>query len=102
MIRPVFIGNGIKCALNSMAAILQLIPDIKHQQYFQWLSNPYPSGYQKSLQVYYVDKSLLCEESVMRKQLQDLLLENLNWPEMEKNRSKSAGTADADDSCFSA
>ena len=66
-----------------MAAILQLIPDIKQQQYFQWLSNPYPSGYQKSLQVYYVDKSLLCEESVMRKQLQDLLLENLNWSEME-------------------
>ena len=83
MIRPVFIGNGIKCALNSMAAILQLIPDIKQQQYFQWLSNPYPSGYKKSLQVYYVDKSLLCEESVMRKQLQDLLLENLNWSEME-------------------
>ena len=83
MIRPVFIGNGIKCALNSMAAILQLIPDIKQQKYFQWASNPYPSGYQKSLQVYYVDKSLLCEESVMRKRLQDLLLENLNWPEME-------------------
>ena len=66
-----------------MAAILQLIPDIKQQQYYQWLSNPYPSGYQKSLQVYYVDKSLLCEESVMRKQLQDLLLENLNWSGME-------------------
>ncbi|MDC0229970.1 hypothetical protein OAK48_03260, partial [Deltaproteobacteria bacterium] len=82
-IRPVFIGNGLKCALNSMAAILQLVPDIKQQQYSQWLSNPYPSGYQKSLQVYYVDKSLLCEESVMRKQLQDLLFENLNWSEME-------------------
>jgi len=83
MIRPVFIGNGIKCALNSMAAILQLIPDKEQQQYFQWLSNPYPSGYQKSLQVYYVDKSLLCEESAMRKQLQGLLLENLNWSDME-------------------
>ncbi len=83
IIRPVFIGNGIKCALNSMAAVLQLNPDLKQQQYSQWLSNPYPPGYQKSLQVYYVDKSLLCEESVMRKQLQDLLLENLNWPEME-------------------
>ena len=83
MIRPVFIGNGIKCALNSMAAILQLTPDMKQQQYYQWLSNPYPSGYQKSLQVYYVDKSLLCEESLMRKQLQELLLENLNWSEME-------------------
>ena len=83
MIRPVFIGNGIKCALNSMAAILQLIPEIKQHQHFQWLSSPYPSGYQKSLQVYYVDKSLLCEESVKRKQLQELFLENLKWSEME-------------------
>jgi len=85
MISPVFIGNGIKCALNSMAAILQLIPDTEQKQFFQCLSNPYPSGYQKSLQVYYVDKSLLCEESAMRKRLKDLLLENLNWPEMEIN-----------------
>jgi len=68
-----------------MAAILQLCADTEQQQYFQWLSNPYPSGYQKSLQVYYVDKSLLSEESVMRKQLKDLMLENLNWPEMEIN-----------------
>jgi len=83
MVRPVFIGNGIKCALNSLAAILQLIPDIKQQQYFRWLSNPYPSGYTKSLQVYYVDKSRLSEESLMRKQLQDLLLEILSWSEME-------------------
>ena len=83
MIRPVFIGNGIKCALNSMASVLQLIPNIEQKKYSQWLSNPYPSGYQKSLQVYYVDKSLLCEESVMRKQLQDLIFENMNWPEME-------------------
>ncbi|MDC0188479.1 hypothetical protein OAJ61_01625 [bacterium] len=83
LIRPVYIGNGVKCALNSMAAVLQLSQNMEQQQYFQWLSNPYPSGYQKSLQVYYVDKSLLCEDSVNRKQLQQLLLQNSNWPEME-------------------
>ena len=83
IIRPVFIGNGIKCALNSIASILKLIPYIEQQQYFQWLTNPYPSGYQKSLQVYYVDKSLLSENSPLRKRLQDLLLENLNWPKMK-------------------
>ncbi len=38
---------------------------------------------QKSLQVYYVDKSLLSENSLLRKRLQDLLLENLNWPKMK-------------------
>ena len=66
-----------------MAAVLQLSPNMEHQQYFQWLSNPYPSGYQKSLQVYYVDKSLLCEDSVNRKPLQQLLLQNSSWPDME-------------------
>jgi len=84
MIMPVFIGNGIKCALNSMAAIMKIIPYLEQQQYYRWLSNPFPSGYQKSLHVYYVDKSLLHEESDLRKQLQALLLENLKWPGMEK------------------
>ena len=83
MTRPVYIGNGIKCALNSMASLLHLNPNVEHQKYSEWLSNLYPSGYQKSLQVYYVDKSMLVEDSVMRKQLQDLLFENLNWPDME-------------------
>ena len=83
MFMPVFIGNGIKCALNSIAAVLQLTPNIKQDQYSEKLTNPYPSGYQKNLQVYYVDKSLLCEGSLMRKKLQGLLLENLNWPRME-------------------
>ncbi len=83
IIRPVFIGNGIKCALNSMAAVLELIPKFKHQKYSHWLRNLYPAGYQKSLYVYYVDKSLLCQESAMRSKLQELLLENLNWPKVE-------------------
>ena len=81
--KPTYIGNGVKCALNSMAAVLQLSSNIEQKQYFQWLSNPYPSGYQKSLQVYYVDKSRLCEDSVYRKQLKQLLLQNSSWPGME-------------------
>jgi hypothetical protein len=66
-----------------MAAVLELIPKFKHQQYSHWLRNLYPAGYQKSLYVYYVDKSLLCQESAMRSKLQELLLENLNWPKVE-------------------
>ena len=89
MIRPVFVGNGIKCGLNSIAAVLELIPSLKNQQYSQWMSNPYPAGYQKSLHVYYVDKSFLCEESLMRDQLQELLLENLNLPGMETKIDKN-------------
>jgi len=81
--RPVFIGNGLKCALNSLAAIQALRSAKNTPEFFEWLKCPFPSGFQKSLPVYYVDKSLLDEGSVLRTDLEELLLANLNWPEME-------------------
>ena len=81
--RPVFIGNGLKCALNSLAAIQALRSAKNTPEFFEWLKCPFPSGFQKSLPVYYVDKSLLDEGSVLRTELEELLLANLNWPEME-------------------
>ena len=80
---PVFIGNSLKCALNSLAAILALRPEKNTPEFFEWLKNPFPSGFQKSLPVYYVDKSLLDEGSGLRAELEELLLANLNWPGME-------------------
>ena len=81
-VTSVFIGNGFKCALNSLAAIQALRPTQNSPEYFEWLKNPYPSGFQKSLPVYYVDKSLLKESSVLRKELKEMLLAELNWPGM--------------------
>jgi len=81
--RPVFIGNGLKCALNSLAAIQALRSAKNTPEFFEWLKCPFPYGFQKSLPVYYVDKSLLDEGSVLRTELEELLLANLNWPEME-------------------
>ena len=78
--RPVFIGNSLKCALNSLAAIQALRPEKNTSEFFAWLKNPFPSGFQKSLPVYYVDKSLLDEGTVLRDELEKLLLTNLNWP----------------------
>ena len=73
----------MKCALNSLAAI-QVLRTVKNTpEFFEWLKCPFPSGFQKSLPVYYVDKSLLDEGSVLRTELEELLLVNLNWPEME-------------------
>ncbi|MBC8259186.1 MAG: hypothetical protein H8E38_09230 [SAR324 cluster bacterium] len=80
---PVFSGNGLKCALNSLAAIQHLLPENDSPAFFKWLKRPFPSGYQKSLPVYYVDKSLLDEGSALREKLIELLLSELKWPEME-------------------
>ena len=83
-VTSVFIGNGLKCALNSLAAILALrVPKKNTAEFFAWLKNPYPSGFQKSLPVYYVDKSLLDEGSVLRKELKEMLLSELKWTKME-------------------
>ncbi len=75
---PVFIGNGFKCALNSLAAILTLRRSKNTPKFFSWLKNPFPPGIQKSLPVYYVDKTLLDEDSVLRKELKEKL-DELKW-----------------------
>ena len=80
---PVFIGNGFKCALNSLAAIQALRQPNNDVEFFAWLRNPYPSGFQKSLPVYYVDKSLLAEGSVLREKLKEMLLAELKWTGMK-------------------
>ena len=82
-VTSVFIGNGFKCALNSMAAILALRRPKNSVEFFAWLKNPYPSGFQKNLPVYYVDKSLLDECSVLRKELKEMLLSELQWSKMD-------------------
>ena len=81
--RSVFCGNGLKCAVNSLAAIQILRPTNNTPDFFEWLGNPFPSGFQRSLPVYYVDKSLLCEGSKLRDELEKLLLLNANWPGVE-------------------
>ena len=82
-VTPVFIGNGFKCAVNSLAAILALRVPKNTIEFFAWLRNPYPSGFQESLPVYYVDKSFLDEGSALREKLIEILLAELKWPEME-------------------
>jgi phosphomannomutase len=82
-VRPVFIGNGLNCALNSLAAIQALRQSNNDVEFFAWLRNPYPSGFQKSLPVYYVDKSLLAEASVLREKLKEMLLAELKWTGMK-------------------
>ena len=80
---PVFIGNSFKCAINSISAIKEFRSNKNTPELFDWLKNPFPKGYKKSLQVYYVDKSLLNKNSSVRKELIDRLKLYSKWPNVK-------------------
>jgi len=80
---PVFIGNSLKCAFNSVAAIQKLRNLENTSDFYKWIKDPFPKGFKKSLQVYYVDKSFLTEGSALRNKLVELLLANTDWPGIE-------------------
>jgi len=85
---PVFIGNSLRCAFNSVAAIQKIRNSKNTPDLFKWIKDPFPKGYKKSLQVYYVDKSLLEEKSSVRQELVELLLSNIDWPGIETKLEK--------------
>ena len=80
---PVFIGNSLKCAFNTIAAVKELRELSNSPEFYKWMQAPFPNGFQKSLPVYYVNKKELEEGSLIRKKLIELLLENTNWPGVE-------------------
>ena len=82
---PVFIGNSLKCGLNSIAAVQSLCESKNMREFYKSMKTPFPKGFQKSLPVYYVDKKLLQEGSSIRKELIELLMVSTNWPGIEKN-----------------
>lgn len=81
---PVFIGNGFKSALNTIAAIQYLRPE-NNKVYYEWISQPYKSGFQKSFAVYYVDKTMLEPKHPFRHVIKDQLQQSLRelWPAHE-------------------
>ncbi|MBI5187154.1 MAG: hypothetical protein HZA01_15730 [Nitrospinae bacterium] len=54
---PVFIGNGIKGALNTLAAIFFLYPDPREEGWMEKVVRPFPPGFNKIRYVYYTDKA---------------------------------------------
>ncbi len=55
--RTVFAGNGIKGALNTLAAVTVLAEGERDEKFFNRLAEPFPPGYKKSAYAYYVKKS---------------------------------------------
>ncbi|MBF0286600.1 MAG: hypothetical protein HQM14_02185 [SAR324 cluster bacterium] len=76
MSKPVYIGNGLKSALNTFAAIDSLRPE-DMQEYYRWLHKPFLDGYQNSSPIYYVNKQLLEPNCEFRMGLQSYLLDFL-------------------------
>lgn len=55
----VFMGNGLKTALNSIVSTEKLFGHLNQADYYQQIERPFAEGYTKTYYVYYVDKSRL-------------------------------------------
>jgi len=65
----VFLGNGVKSAINTFVSTQVLLESKSTQAYFSNLNRPFPLGYKKTLYTYYVNKKLFYRNSPLWKQL---------------------------------
>jgi phosphoglucosamine mutase len=73
---PCFAGNGIKSGLNVLAACHQTYPG-QGVDRNAFLSHPFPAGIRQTFYVYFVDKSRLMPDSVLRRELGDLIQQTI-------------------------
>ena len=66
---PVFLGNGIKSAINTFVSTQVLLGSKSTQAYFSNLYHPFPLGYKKTLYTYYVNKKLFYKNSSLWNQV---------------------------------
>lgn len=74
---PVFVGNGLKSAINSFASTEYLSKYKTIEEYYKMLETPFEKGFKKTLYIYYTDKTKLQDE-LYRKKLKDFILKNIN------------------------
>jgi phosphomannomutase len=75
--KPVFIGNGLKSALNSIVSTEKLYNGMNAEKYYQEIKEPFVKGFKKTFYAYYTDKSKLSNR-VYRSQISNRLIESLN------------------------
>ena len=59
----VFLGNGIKSAVNTFLATQILLGEKSTRTYFSNLVRPFPPGYKKTFYIYYINKKLFYKNS---------------------------------------
>ena len=60
---PVFLGNGLKSAINTFAATQLLLESKPIRTYFSALANPFPPGFKQTIYSYYIKKELFHKNS---------------------------------------
>ncbi|MBF0279073.1 MAG: hypothetical protein HQM13_14830 [SAR324 cluster bacterium] len=80
-IYPIYIGNGLKSALNSFSAIENLRP-ADNEDFYKWLHKPFEHGFHKSDSIYYVDSDLMNPDSEFRKMIVGFISDQIKskWP----------------------
>jgi hypothetical protein len=66
---PVFLGNGVKSAINTFVSTQALLGSKSTQAYFSTLNHPFTLGYKKTLYTYYVNKKLFYKNSALWNQI---------------------------------
>lgn len=78
---PVYIGNGVKSAVNSFAAMASLRSRLSTRDFWRHLQEPFPPGFKKTFYAYHTDKTRFRRgtptwnglESVLRRSTTDAL-----------------------------
>ncbi len=72
---PVFAGNGLKSAMNTLVALRSLYPPSVYsiQAYLEALHHPFSPGFKKTFYVYYTDKSQLTRGTKVWKELTEVI-----------------------------
>lgn len=70
---PVFVGNGLKSALNTFAATEFLFQKKSVRAYFSAIHKPFKPGFKGTLYVYYIKKELFHKDSVIWKKIKQSL-----------------------------
>jgi len=73
LVRPVFIGNGIKSAINTFAATWELARRHERDRYVEHVIHPFKPGWKRTLYVYYTDKDKLKRGTELWKELEQVL-----------------------------
>lgn len=66
-----FVGNGLKSALNTFASVERLCSGKTPGEYYDLLAAPFPSGFKRTLYVFYIDKGLFRSGSPVFREVEE-------------------------------
>ncbi len=74
----VFIGNGLKSAVNSYVATMSVWSRLSRREYFEHINEPFSRGFKKTYYVYHTDRKKLKRGSPVWNGLQSVLMKQVS------------------------